>query len=1026
MTYRNFLLFLSIISSFVLHSQEIKKAGLDSANALFYSGQYDQAVDLGREYLSELSGNEDSILLEKAKTYNLFASIFYHKSINDSAHYYVLKSMELLNASHQEDIEMAHSYLIRSMVEQREGQPKEALKHIQEAIRIVKLQDEEKQKEELTEPYHVMAIIYDNLGQHDSAVYHLENAIKLSKTLSSVDHSELGNMYNTLGTFYYRKKQLKKVTECFDLALKEYLKVLPSDHINIGILYGNLATLYLELSEFDRALDHNERAIEITSSNYGEDNLTMITLLNNRGRLYSRLGDNNQAISYHQKTLDILERSFETHYFTPYVHLAVAEAYLKENQFTQAKKNYLKALKRQTALSGKIHDNVVESYWGLGRMHFQKKEYQEALSTYQDAMEILDELWDKDSPRFSHPHVLLAGVYIKLNKLEDARKHLHKARQFANYSTYGDFRRIPLFQQIPGLLQREIEFFDHSFKQTQDQVYQDSLNLLYREAFDFFDFLLYEQAEKTNRQHSIVGALRFYEAYISEFLLPEKRYEEIFELIQKSKGSLLANKINTQNITAFHDVPAELLSYEEKLDLELSAAMRLLYEQEGLVKDSIELLEKSVYQLKEQKRHLIDSIRTNFSQYYYLKYDKPTVSIAEIRSHLKAKDAYLEYFVGDSSIFILVIDNDGCVVKQIDKTFPLKSWVSKLRNSIYSFWLSNDQRDSIYESNLEVFKEFSHSLYQKLVEPVDSFLPERLIVVSDGIVGYLPFEILLKNSAAQVEDFHDLNFLLREYIISYGYSASSWLRANDRENKKNSSGLIAFAPSFLGDSTAERDIKSLRQGLGQLAHNHDEASYVADLFRGTLFEGSLATKSSFINEMGNYSIVHLSTHGKADDHLGEYSYIAFYHDDSKPQDFKLHVNEIYNLDINADLFVLSACETGLGELKRGEGVISLNHGLSYAGARSTLTSLWSVNDAQAADLIKAFYENLNEGMRKDEALREAKLELISAGAVDPFFWAPFIISGNMAPLDQSSTSPLIFIMVGLLVLFLIVWQVKRA
>ena len=149
-----------------------------------------------------------------------------------------------------------------------------------------------------------------------------------------------------------------------------------------------------------------------------------------------------------------------------------------------------------------------------------------------------------------------------------------------------------------------------------------------------------------------------------------------------------------------------------------------------------------------------------------------------------------------------------------------------------------------------------------------------------------------------------------------------------------------------------------------------------------------------------YSVIHLSTHGKADDRVGDYSFLAFTEIPDSLENEYLYVRDLYNLRLNADMVVLSACETGIGELQRGEGILSLARGFTYAGAKSIINSLWSVNDQSTKFLMERFYTYLLEGLDKDAALRQAKLDYLASGEnADPYFWAAFVPVGDMSPVE---------------------------
>jgi CHAT domain-containing protein len=192
-----------------------------------------------------------------------------------------------------------------------------------------------------------------------------------------------------------------------------------------------------------------------------------------------------------------------------------------------------------------------------------------------------------------------------------------------------------------------------------------------------------------------------------------------------------------------------------------------------------------------------------------------------------------------------------------------------------------------------------------------------------------------------------------------------------------------------------------RKDLQPLAHSGEEVSGVQKMLGGDVFYGKDATEERFVQLAGGYRILHLATHGKANDEAADYSFLAFSEKKDSLENELLYVRDLYNLSLNADLVTLSACETGAGKLERGEGIISLARAFTYAGAKSIVTTLWSVQDERTKDLMLDFYRNLKKGMNKDEALRETKLAYLfknNHAAAHPFFWAGVVAMGEMTPL----------------------------
>ena len=191
--------------------------------------------------------------------------------------------------------------------------------------------------------------------------------------------------------------------------------------------------------------------------------------------------------------------------------------------------------------------------------------------------------------------------------------------------------------------------------------------------------------------------------------------------------------------------------------------------------------------------------------------------------------------------------------------------------------------------------------------------------------------------------------------------------------------------------------------------------------------GTQATKLNFVNQASKAKVLHLATHGKANDEVGDYAFLAFTNLQNTT-DFKLYNRELYNLDLDVEMVALSACETGIGELKKGEGIISLARGFSYAGAKSIITTLWRVNGTQTQELMQKFYKNLKNGQTKSKALRMVKINFITnhPQAANPFFWAAFVPIGDMQSINFVSYNCWRYlILVGFIIMALVLLRRLR-
>ena len=248
-----------------------------------------------------------------------------------------------------------------------------------------------------------------------------------------------------------------------------------------------------------------------------------------------------------------------------------------------------------------------------------------------------------------------------------------------------------------------------------------------------------------------------------------------------------------------------------------------------------------------------------------------------------------------------------------------------------------------------------------------------------------------------------------------------------------------FAPSYdikkKNDSLAYRSpVLTLRGDyLRNLPGALKEVNFATTLFNGTPFIAEKATEGIFKQRAKDFRILHLGMHSFLDDNYPLLSHLVFAQNNSDTlNDNSLTINELYGMGLNADLAVLSACNTGMGELSRGEGVISLSRAFAYAGVPSTVMSLWEVEDGATSDIIQYFYENLKAGQSKDEALKNAKVRYLneckSTTEAHPFFWTGLIAVGNLDAMDISTPptfSPLLGGSLAILVLIPLFFMIKK-
>ena len=290
------------------------------------------------------------------------------------------------------------------------------------------------------------------------------------------------------------------------------------------------------------------------------------------------------------------------------------------------------------------------------------------------------------------------------------------------------------------------------------------------------------------------------------------------------------------------------------------------------------------------------------------------------------------------------------------------------------------------KSNLQTLNNKTFNLYSKLVAPsLANMKQKNLIIIADGLLNYIPFSGLATNQ-------NKSNYLIEDFAISYVNSATLLKQLTEKEGINNE--VLAFAPSFNSTSST----------LLPLPNNVKEATDILNYFKGKTFTNKQATLKNFNTESSKYGILHFATHAILDDASPEYSYLAF--QPNKTNNNLLYVSDLYNLNLNTNLVTLSACESGIGNLKRGEGFMSLARGFYFSGASSISSTLWKINDASALKIMDDFYKHLSQNETKNLALQKAQLAFLNANKqnalVHPYYWSGFVISGNTNPIGTNS------------------------
>ena len=695
---------------------------------------------------------------------------------------------------------------------------------------------------------------------------------------------------------------------------------------------------------------------------------------------------------------------------------------------------YNKALAIDKRHYNAIDPNLARDYQNLGALYYAMSDYDKAMALTEKSLAIRLKI----HPSGRHPE--LAEVYgnmakfsVKKNDFETGLSYILKSMR-ANSSDYEEtdvyasalaytenYNIIDLSNFHTNLEQRtelfvawyrltkDVKMLDHAY--TNNKAVVSYLMQYLNKISDVADKLELLKTLSNFQKKGVEIVSMLYEASGDE-----KYIEEAFKFSESSKTVLLLEALKSDKSLRFGEVPDSLLHKElqynqdlQKLEGQLSLAL--------LSKDAenIKKIKDEIFDKREARALILTELEAAYPRYFNSSTNFEVVTTAAMLEQLPDdKTAFLEYYISDTTMFLFVGTKmtglQYCSIPYDSaKLVLLHNFISDLGD------LSALKEDVGATRHLD-FGKNAYALYQWLLAPCFAAIEniesiDRLIIVPDDLLSQLPFEALIRSAAPTVYSptyYKELDYLLHRYQVSYSYSGTLLLenmKQMDALNKVVSKGILAFAPSYNHESlptTRSTIQRGLRSKLEDLPAATDEVRGLEALYKGTYIYGLEASESLYKKEASDYQIIHLAMHGIFERGRPLASGLAFSENGDSLEDNFLYAYEISQMSSKVKLVVLSACETGVGEWKRGEGLMSLARSFMYSGVPSLLVSLWQVNDQATAVLMQNYYKNLALGFPKDKALQVAKQTYLKSAkgiAAHPALWAAFVQLGNVEPIE---------------------------
>jgi CHAT domain-containing protein/Tfp pilus assembly protein PilF len=805
-------------------------------------------------------------------------------------------------------------------------------------------------------------------GRYEQAIEALEEAVRILERDGSRRAASLAAAYVDLGIAYWSRSDYDEALAYYEKALPLQVAAHGAGHHYVGTLYFNLATLFLMKRDYAACIANAEKALNIYLPARGERNALVVQTYNVLGLAYTKTGDADRGLAVLEKARDLqLSLSEKGDRESGVIYSSLAEAYRAKGNFTEADRGFRDALAIDISIFGQRHPDVAEDFVNLGDLYLQKGAELAAIGFYGKAIAANNPHPVKDDPDLDPPFETVFSDEFLLKALNGAaRARAHLGMRTKN------LRDLESAAAVYGHASRLVGRMRAGYRAEGSKL---TLAASATETYDEAIGTELELYRLTGESHHVETAFRYAE---------------------NSKAGVLRDALNEAEARSFARIPAPLLEEERQLRIELAVADGHLTETEletPADEKALQAARENQFALKHRYEALQQRLEKEFPDYYDLKYRFDTAPSSEVRDRaLNDETVLLEYFMGRERLYIFTITMQDLQVTSVARDGSLDTMLRGFRHTV---------------SPLEsvAFAQSGRRLYELLLGPVAGRSKGKdLIIVPDGPLNVVPFEALLEPDVGpRTDPGGPLPYVLRDHAVSYAYSATVLLQGHRRKMERAEDEFVGFAPGFAemaGRGEAPRPLPASRREILDVREMFNERSgFFGGWFSGRsrIYLGPDATVSRLKSAgLERYRYVHLATHAVVDEHHPGLSRLLFASEGKSGEHGVLTLGDIYNLRLNADLVVLSACDSGGGEIARGEGIIGLTRGFLYAGARSLLVSLWPVSDEATADLMVDFYAALLKGQPTARALREAKLHSMMRNPeyAKPFYWSSLVLVGD--------------------------------
>ncbi len=791
----------------------------------------------------------------------------------------------------------------------------------------------------------------------------------LKKSIDTIDPKSLKKTLYNLGYFNFSNNG-------FFEAIQNYSEVIKTKNPEEQFIYtyNALGETYAKIADFHKALDYLDKAIELSKkSDSNRKKLANAYLY--RANVYSLMGYKEYSKEIQRDLFNVDSilnlATFNISEQKNQIHQIEGNRLLQTGKYKESTKYFFKVLER---LQPNDSSSLSKVYNSIGLSLLNLKKHKKAQSCLQKSISY-------DS-KFTAPYENLGDLYMKQTEFKKAlyqyQKAIHYTISNGQEFTYYDLiskEELELatnkYYLLHHLIQKANGWISYYHHDANKEHLLQALKT-FKIADQLVDIIRFESTEYKSKLYWREQSANLYIKAVEVCYLLNKP-EDAYYFMEKNKALLLLEDITNEQAKENANIPTSIAKREFELKQAIYLSENNLNTPKNLSQDSIQILKNTIYTHKRTYEKFVDSLDQVFPSYASNKKKIQVLPYATFhKKYVSDDEVVLHYILNDQEGYGILHTVHTPVFFKIKNIDTLQKEIVALREQSAKWFSDQDQLDAHHKTAYQIFRKLiPQQVYDKVKE-------KNLTIIPDYTLQQISFETLTTSDQKQ-------RFFIEDTEIRYAYSMS-YLDQNNQKIRKPTYDFMGLAPvSFTYDT------------LSTLSLSKEEVRSISELVSGDTLLEEHATKSNFLDTIGSYRIMHLSTHA---DTGGSNPWIAC-------KDASISLNEIYATQNQSDMVVLSACKTSLGTLEKGEGIMSLARGFFHSGAKSVLSSLWSTNDKSNQEILFDFYKGLQQGFTKSTALRKAKLKYIQThhgSELSPFYWGSLILIGDASNISLYSNN----------------------